>query len=148
MFLVTLGYLGWVIAHRSLGFYLRDFPELFPIYFLQAITPFAVARLLRARFKRDALSGLSCGVLLGAALLAVVVARRWFDDPMHDIGLVFGSHGRWGCSLSNEDGSPTYFFRDDIVPWLLFGPCVIAVVWRWLVGRGPGQAPDARKVAT
>jgi hypothetical protein len=65
-----------------------------------------------------ALFGL-CGV---AALL---VSFRWFQDPMHDIALWFGSHGRWGCSGPAEDGSD-FLLNDSTVPELIFLPILLA----------------------
>lgn len=60
--------------------------------------------------------------LAAATLLALWFSFMWFRDPMHDIGLFFGCHGRWGCSVINADGTHARLIRDDTVPWLLFTP--------------------------
>jgi hypothetical protein len=65
-------------------------------------------------------------VLMVTTLLALWFSFMWFRDPMHDIGLFFGSHGRWGCATIHADGSRVHLIRDDTVPWLLFAPLLIA----------------------
>jgi len=61
--------------------------------------------------------------LIVAAMLAVWYSYIWFQDPMHDIALFFGSHWRWGC------WAPGYIVRDSTMPWFLFTPVLIAMWW-------------------
>lgn len=74
---------------------------------------------------------------IGCALVSMLVSFAWFRDPMHDIALLFGSHGRWGCQTVNDDGSPVFVLRDSTVPFILFLPIVAATVGHWLANRGP-----------
>ncbi len=65
---------------------------------------------------------------------------------MHDIGLLFGSHGRWGCIKDS------YLITDSTVTLLLFVPLLALFVWRGLVelrrvklsGRSPGPTCPSR----
>jgi hypothetical protein len=61
---------------------------------------------------------------------------------MHDIALMFGSHGRFGDTVLNGDGSPLYFVTDATMPWLLFGPPLLGVVGHWLIERRRGLERD------
>jgi hypothetical protein len=72
---------------------------------------------------------------LGLTLLALFSSLGWFRDPMHDIALFFGSHGRWGCSVVNDDGSPYYLLRDDTMPFILFAPVLLTVAAHGLATR-------------
>lgn len=56
---------------------------------------------------------------------------RWFEQPMHDIALIFGSHGRWGCQLYDDQG-PAYLLRDSTLPFILFGPILGTNAAHWL----------------
>lgn len=67
-------------------------------------------------------------VLAIATILALWFSFMWFRDPMHDIALFFGSHGRWGCSVINADGTHGRLIRDDTVPWMLFVPVLLTGV--------------------
>lgn len=71
----------------------------------------------------------------GFTLASLLESLEWFRDPMHDIGLFFGSHGRWGCGLFNDDGSHAFLLRDDTVPFLLFAPVLLATAGHWLACR-------------
>ena len=76
--------------------------------------------------------------LLCTTGVALCCARLWFSDPMHDIALPFGSHGRWGCHAINADGSPHYLLRDATVPWILFAPVALATCIHWFWSRRKG----------
>jgi hypothetical protein len=70
-------------------------------------------------------------VAVFSTILSMCFAFFWFQDPMHDIALWFGSHGRWGCYEIQEDGM--YYIRDATVPWILFAPIVAAILLHWRV---------------
>ena len=74
-------------------------------------------------------------LLLAVTGLAIPYSLIWFSNPMHDIALLFGSHGRWGCSTINEDGSPHYLIRDDTVALMLFAPVALATIAHWVWPR-------------
>lgn len=78
----------------------------------------------------------------GFALASMFASLEWFKDPMHDIALTFGSHGRWGCGVVNEDGSPYFLLRDSTVPFILFAPVLVVTALHWLLSRR-GFAPSA-----
>jgi hypothetical protein len=67
--------------------------------------------------------------LVGVAL-AFVASFTWFVSPMHDIGLLFGSHGRWGCTLLDDGGRPFYWLRTDMAPFAAFAPSALLLLWR------------------
>ena len=71
-------------------------------------------------------------LLLGVTGIAFWFSFVWFEDPMHDIALFFGSHGRWGCGVVNGGGSSPYLIRDDTVPWMLFAPVGLAILGHWI----------------
>ena len=72
---------------------------------------------------------------LGFTLASLLASLSWFKDPMHDIALIFGSHGRWACETVNADGSPAYLLRDSTVPFMLFLPSLLAVAGHWLTSK-------------
>jgi hypothetical protein len=61
--------------------------------------------------------------------LALYISMSWFEDPMHDFGLMFGSHGRWGCRCDDCG----YIFTDSTTPWILFMPVILTSVSHWLI---------------
>ncbi len=71
-----------------------------------------------------------CTALLGISL-GMWAAFGWFQDPMHDIALAFGSHGRWGCGGNDAFGFPRYIIQDSTVPWILFTPMLLAISIHW-----------------
>lgn len=83
---------------------------------------------------------------LGLALLALFRSFSWFQDPMHDIGMALGSHGRWGCGVVDDDGSPYYTLRDDTVPFILFVPVVLVVALHGLVTQRQGIREAATRL--
>ena len=107
------------------------------------LLPFAVFIALAGITRRSLISShvpnWSYVCLLASLGLAALVSRIWFMDPFHDIALVFGSHGRWGCTSLNPDGTPHYLIRDATLPWLLFAPPAIATVAHWLWTRSRGN---------
>lgn len=94
------------------------------------LTPFffflATVVIVRRRLIHACMQTWAYMLLLTATVLAFCFSLGWFRDPMHDIGMFFGSHGRWGCYC------PGYLIRDRTAPWLLFGPVVIASVGHWI----------------
>jgi hypothetical protein len=72
---------------------------------------------------------------LGFTLASMLASLEWFKGPMHDIALAFGSHGRWGCSVYDEDGSPVYLLRDSTVPFILFVPILSVAAAHWFATR-------------
>jgi hypothetical protein len=137
MLLFAVGYAAWYLAHASAPFLDAHDAVLF---FAPPFATFALSTVLSRYLSRTSLSARTAALLLLAALATVAISAAWFDGPMHDIGLLFGSHGRWGDILVNDDLSPVYFFRDSTVPWMLFGPAVLAVGAR-VIRR---LLPDAR----
>ena len=125
----TLVYFAWLPSVRGL------------IPWLQGcmLLPFAVFIILASITRRYLLSGRvpnwSYIGLLASFGLVALDSLIWFKDPMHDIALFFGSHGRWGCTTVNPDGTPYYLIRDATVPWLLFAPPAIATAAHWLWSR-------------
>lgn len=79
--------------------------------------------------------------LLAATFTALWFACGWFIDPMHDIGLLFDSHGRWGCRMKDESGANVYFIRDNTAPWLLYGPLILVITGHWFRSRRRSAAP-------
>jgi hypothetical protein len=75
------------------------------------------------------------GCFVAFTLGAMIVSFGWFKDPMHDIALFFGSHGRWGCGTVNADGSESFTVRDDTAPLILFTPVLLATAAHWLASR-------------
>lgn len=73
--------------------------------------------------------------LLCASLLAFGWSFLWFQHPMHEIAMYFGSHGRWGCGVVNADGSYYYIFRDATVPWMIFPPMIVVFITHWIWSR-------------
>jgi hypothetical protein len=69
-------------------------------------------------------------VALGGLMLAMLASAHWFDGPMHDLSLVIGAHGRWGCLLLDERGAPQYFIRSQTIPLLIFVPLMGLIGWR------------------
>ena len=76
-------------------------------------------------------------VLLATVFYAFWHSFGWFRTPMHDLALSLGSHGRWGCSVVNSDGSHAYLIRDATVPWLLFVPIIVGTVVHAMLTRLP-----------
>lgn len=73
-------------------------------------------------------------LLFAASAIAMLFAFPWFNDPMHDIALLFfDSHGRWGC----RDIGVSYFFCDTTMPFILFMPIIFSTIihWRYCVNN-------------
>jgi hypothetical protein len=73
--------------------------------------------------------------LLGTTVLAFGWAFIWFQHPMHEIAMYFGSHGRWGCGAVNADGSYFYIIRDATAPWMIFSPMIVVFITHWMWSR-------------
>jgi hypothetical protein len=111
----------------------------FPLHFLPNLVPH-IAFLLLSVFVRRRLLQSTVPSWAHMAVVFCVAATLWsafiwFRAPMHDIGLVFDSHGRWGCRLVDADGSPQYFIRDNTVPWMIFSPLILAATGHWIWSR-------------
>lgn len=72
---------------------------------------------------------------LGFAFASMLASLARFKDPMHDIAMLFGSHGRWGCGVYGADGSAFYLLRDSTVPFLLFVPLLGITAAHFFVSR-------------
>jgi hypothetical protein len=108
---------------------------------------FAVGHYARRQLARGAPG--AGGVVTSIALLACLWIARfagqdWLSGPMHDIALAHGTHGRWGCTTVNPDGSDLYFFDDFTVPWLVVLPLMIAVAAQAILRRVPAARERAR----
>ena len=119
---VTLMILASVAYFACFPIYGRAMPTRMVIglapFFLFLVTVLIVRRCLF----RGSIRTWKYALLLAATGLALWFSIGWFRDPMHDIGMFFGSHGRWGCYC------PGYIIRDRTAPWLLFGPVFVAVI--------------------
>lgn len=93
------------------------------------LLPF-VATLVVGRWLPKAAAELGFLVSVFASLLA---SFQFFSGAMHDLGLLFGSHGRWGCQDLSEDGSSAYLLNERSVPLLLFVPAILATAYPLLV---------------
>ena len=67
---------------------------------------------------------------LVGVVLAMVASMTFFDEPMHDMALVFGYHGRWGCHVVGKDGLPANFLTGQTVFFLLYVPVIVTIGWR------------------
>jgi hypothetical protein len=97
-----------------------------------------MAERVRATVRAVADAGLAAwrhACFFGFALASLLESLEWFRDPMHDIASFFGSHGRWGCGLFNDDGSHAFLLRDDTMPFLLFAPVLLTTAGHWLACR-------------
>jgi len=132
---VSLG----ILAATSL--YVFWYRGLHPLSLVPALMllPF-VGTIVAGRFLRQRLRGRQDASAAHAwfvafALASMLSSIEWFKDPMHDIALIFGSHGRWGCRIVNADGSPAFFVRDTTMPFLLFAPVLGVVAGHWFARR-------------
>src|SRR5689334_15498020 len=134
----TILYIGWC-ATRGLQ----------PLSLVGALTllPFVgtivAGRGLRQKLQRRRARPWAHAWFVGFALASMLVSFEWFRNPMHDIALIFGSHGRWGCGTVNADGSPVFFLRDSTVPFLLFAPILVLTAGHWLLSVSPRPSSGA-----
>ncbi len=130
MIALTVAYL---MAFHALG------PGMVPFNLLPVLSPFVLLLIVGFIARRHLLRGTPpawvYATLLTSSLAALLFSFGWFQDPMHDIGLFCGSHGRWGCAVLNDHGSHAYLIRDDTVPWFLFVPVVLAAMGHWVWAR-------------
>ena len=75
---------------------------------------------------------------IGFVIASTLASLEWFKDPMHDIAAWFGSHGRFGCGVYGEDGTPAFLLRDATMPFILFAPVLVVTAAHWLVSRRAG----------
>ncbi len=120
-------------------------PRMLP--FALSALPFApllvVSIVVRQHLRRGFVPEWCYACFLGCTTLAFYFAFGWFATPMHDIALIFGSHGRWGCHELEIDGTSHYLVRDGTVPWMLFAPPAVAAIahWAWF-RQNAGTEPD------
>lgn len=128
--LATALYVGWC---GTWCFYLLSVPSL--LMLLPYVGTIVSGQYLRNKLRRQLDRPWAHAYFIGFALASMLVSLQWFKDPMHDIGILFGSHGRWGCQAVNDDGSPAYFLRDRTVPLILFAPVLLVTAGHWLFER-------------
>jgi hypothetical protein len=125
----TLAYFAWLPTVRGL----------IPWGQAKLLLPFGVfiafAFVVRRRLLGGRVPNWGYQCLLATLCVVVYSSRFWFMDPMHDITLFFGSHGRWGCRALNPDGTPYYLVRDETAPWLLFTPPALVTLLHWIWTR-------------
>jgi hypothetical protein len=128
--LATVLYAAWCASHGSYPLGVTGWLLLLPF-----VGTIVVGRSLRRTLRSRPPRRWTHAWFFGFLLAAMVQSLAWFRDPMHDIALLFGSHGRWGCGVFNDDGSHAFLLRDDTVPFLLFAPALLATVGHWLACR-------------
>jgi hypothetical protein len=105
----------WLIPLLSLAF-----------FSVGALSVVGLARLARA----DRLTVVRLAVAAAGMFLGIMGAAIFFRDPMHDLALVFGSHGRFGCMTLDDDGSNAYWLHGGTLPFILFGPPAVVLIGR------------------
>jgi hypothetical protein len=125
----TVLYFAWTAL---CGVNLLSFPTVL------MLLPFVGTIIAAQRFRRSLRrrSARPCGHFgfLVCTAAAMLVSFEWFKNPMHDIALLFGSHGRWGCQVFDAEGNPP-LLRDSTVPFLLFPPLLLAAAGHWVATR-------------
>jgi hypothetical protein len=121
-------------------------PRLWPMCLPYAVLLTSVL-ITRRQLFRDGPRPRTYVALTVTTLIGFWVSFLWFQFPMHDIAMIFGSHGRWGCQTLRADGSRVHLIRDDTVPWLLFAPILVGIALHgfrsWKSGAFREQAPHA-----
>ena len=127
LFVATAAFWFWMSTHVSAS----CFP-LFSIVLTEFALGIGVAAVIQVSNAnaRNSVTKRSVIVCVAALLIAMIASRTWFDDPMHDLALFLGSHGRWGCLTLDESGRPCYLVRTDTAPIMLFGPLIVLLAWR------------------
>jgi hypothetical protein len=135
------------IAMAFVAYILGHSPGLTPFrFYLPSAVPFMIALALAVAGRprqNNATSNRSHVLLLLAATLSLYFSFSWLGITMHDIGLLYGSHGRWGCSIRDSSGQPSYWLRDDTVPWIALTPVMLLIVADWIACRSR-CAPNRR----
>ena len=100
---------------------------------------------------RSRLTVLRLCVALCGLMAATLASFSFFDGPMHDIALSWGSHGRWGCMVVDDSGRSVYLVTSQTLPLLLFAPPLIVVaslgmivLRRARLANRPLNPPDLR----
>jgi hypothetical protein len=130
MLVASALYAAWVASHGPYPLSVTDWLLLLP-FVGTIVTGRRLRQTLRSRPPRP----WAHAWFMGFALASLVESFAWFRDPMHDIALFFGSHGRWGCGVFNDDGSSAFLLRDDTMPFILFAPVLLAAAGHWLLTR-------------
>lgn len=133
MILVTVLFVGYYATYRLYPISLFGGLMLSPL-----AATIVVGQWLRQKLRLGSEPRWARACFLACVLLSMCVARDWFREPMHDIGLMFGSHGRWGCSSPDADGS-AFLLRDGTMPLFLFVPIVAATAGHWLLSRSAAK---------
>lgn len=128
--LATALYVGWCATQNLPAMSVVD-----PLLMLPFIGTVVAGRGLRKTLKRGPSYTGAHAWFLGFALASMLMSFSWFQDPMHDIALPFGSHGRWGCQTVNDDGSPAFLLRDSTVPMIVFLPALLTTGGHWIARR-------------
>ena len=140
--IATVANAGWSIAHGLEASLVLSVPDVLGL--LPFVGTVVVGRRLRQSLRSGSGRPFEHAWFLGFALASMLMSFSWFQSPMHDIALTFGSHGRWGCSDVNEDGSSVYLLRDTTMPFILFAPVLVATAGHWLARGGLRSALASR----
>lgn len=130
--LATVLYAGWCACHGSYPMSATAWLLLLPF-----VGTIAAGQSLRQTLRGRPARPWRHACFFAFAFASLLESLEWFRDPMHDIASLFGSHGRWGCGLFNDDGSHAFLLRDDTVPFLLFAPVLFTTAGHWLACRHP-----------
>ena len=148
--LVTAAYHAWMIIYTSenlpnyrLVRSVSDLLIIFVVGYGPFLTMIGAILLTERHLIRGRIPAKIYIFLLLSTCLALGDAFLWFQGPMHDIALAFGSHGRWGCGVVNADGSYYYFFRDATVPWMLYTPILLTTIAHWIWSRKHGRTEQS-----
>lgn len=136
--LATLANAGWSIAHGLEASLVLSIPDVLGL--LPFVGTVVAGRRLRQSLRGGSGSPFAHAWFFGFAAASLLMSLSWFQSPMHDIALTFGSHGRWGCSDVDAGGSSVYLLRDSTMPFILFAPVLLATAGHWLARRGPRGA--------
>jgi hypothetical protein len=126
----TALYVGWYAANGFDPLSLTNYFVLLP--FLGTIV---TGRHLRRALRHRPPPPFAHGLFFAFAFASMLASLAWFKNPMHDIAMLFGSHGRWGCGVYDADGSPRFLLRDSTVPFLLFVPILLATSGHFFMSR-------------
>ena len=132
--IMVLSTVAYLIACRIFGS--ESIPVINLLPCLGSFLVFMVAVfIVRYHLFHSSAPGWSYISLLVCTVISLLFAFGWFQDPMHDIALLFDSHGRWGCNLIEADGASKYLLHDGTVPWVIFAPVILATVFHWIWSR-------------
>lgn len=128
IFLATVLYGGWLAVN---GF--DPFSFISEIRLVPFLGTIVAGRNLRKTLHGRPPRPFAHAWFVGFVVASTLASLEWFKDPMHDIAAWFGSHGRFGCGVYGEDGSPAFLLRDETMPFILFAPVLLVTSAHWLV---------------